>query len=92
MTAFELWLFDKNDIQTVTKVAMSEHAYEDEKIRVRLESKGEPILAETGKTVLLETATLQLEARIVDMEYGEGAAPDRSFFERLTLELSVWPK
>ena len=92
VTAFEVWLFDKNDIQTVTKVAMSEHAYEDEKIRVRLESKGEPILAETGKTVLLETATLQLEARIVDMAYGEGAAPDRSFFERLTLELSVWPK
>lgn len=92
VAAFELWLFDKNDIQTVTKVAMSEHAYEDEKIRVRLESKGEPILAETGKQVLLETATLQLEARIVDMEYGEGAAPDRSFFERLTLELSVWQK
>ena len=92
VTAFEIWLFDKNDIQTVTKVAMSEHAYEDEKIRVRLESKGEPILAETGKQVLLETATLQLEARIVDMAYGEGAAPDRSFFERLTLELSIWPK
>ncbi len=92
VTAFEIWLFDKNDIQTVTKVVMSEHAYEDEKIRVRLESKGEPILAETGKQVLLETATLQLEARIVDMEFGEGAAPDRSFFERLTLELSVWPK
>lgn len=92
VTAFEIWLFDKNDIQTVTKVAMSEHAYDDDKIRVRLESKGEPILAEPGKQVLLETATLQLEARIVDMAYGEGAAPDRSFFERITLELTVWPK
>jgi len=92
VTALEVWLFDKNDIQTVTKVIMSEHAYDDDKIRMRLESKGEPILAETGKQVLLETATLQLEARIVDMEYGEGAAPDRSFFQRLTLELAVWPK
>ena len=92
VTAFEVWLFDKNDIQTVTKVVMSEHAHEDDKIRIRLESKGEPILAEPGKQVLLETATLQLEARIVDMAYGEGAAPDHSFFERLTLEFSVWPK
>ncbi|MBG0785037.1 MAG: hypothetical protein H0S79_08025 [Anaerolineaceae bacterium] len=92
VSALEVWLFDKNDIQTVTKVVMSEHVYEDNKIRMRLESKGEPILAEPGKQVLLETATLQLEARIVDMEYGEGAAPDRSFFQRLTLELSVWPK
>lgn len=92
VTAFEVWLFDKNDIQTVTKVVMSAHAYENDKIHMRLESKGEPILAETGKQVLLETATLQLEARIVDMEYGEGAAPDQSFFQRLTLELAVWPK
>lgn len=92
VTAFEVWLFDKNDIQTVTKVIMSAHAHEDDKIRMRLESKGEPILAEPGKQVLLETATLQLEARIVDMEYGEGAAPDQSFFERMTLELAVWPK
>jgi len=92
VTAFEIWLFDKNDIQTVTKVIMSAHAHEDEKIRMRLESKGEPILAEPGKQVLLETATLQLEARIIDMEYGEGAAPDQSFFQRMTLELAVWPK
>ncbi|MCE1255772.1 MAG: hypothetical protein LWX83_19755, partial [Anaerolineae bacterium] len=27
VSAFEVWLFDKNDIQTVTKVLMSEHAY-----------------------------------------------------------------
>lgn len=92
VTAFEVWLFDKNDIQTVTKVVMSAHAYNDEKIRIRLESKGEPILAEQGKQILLETATLQLEARVIDMEYGVGAAPDESFFQRLTLELAVWEK
>lgn len=92
VAALEIWLFDKNDIQTVTKVVMSEHAFDDDKIHMRLESKGEPILAEPGKQVLLETATLQLEARIIDMEYGEGAAPDRSFFKRMTLELAVWPK
>jgi hypothetical protein len=92
VAALEVWLFDKNDIQTVTKVIMSEHAFDDDKIRMRLESKGEPILAEPGKQILLETATLQLETRIVDMEFGEGAAPDRSFFQRITFELSVYPK
>ncbi|MDF1519510.1 MAG: hypothetical protein P1P73_03400 [Brevefilum sp.] len=92
VTAFEVWLFDKNDIQTVTKVIMSAHAYDEDKIRMRLESKGEPVLAEPGKQVLLETATLQLEARVIDMEYGEGAAPDYSYFQRLTLELAIWPK
>jgi hypothetical protein len=92
VTALEVWLFDKNDIQTVTKVLMSDHAFNDPAIRQRLESKGEPILAEPGKHILLETATLQLEARIVDMNYGQGAMPACSFFDRLTLELAVWPK
>jgi hypothetical protein len=92
VTAFEVWLFDKNDIQTVTKVLMSEHAYNDPTIRQRLASKGEPVLIGPDKKVLLETATLTLEARVVDMNYGSGALPQNSFFERLTLELAVWPK
>jgi hypothetical protein len=92
VSAFEVWLFDKNDIQTVTKVLMSPHAFNDPQIRQRLASKGEPVLMEAGKRIMLETATLQLEARVVDMNYGSGALPPSSFFDRLTLELAVWPK
>lgn len=92
VTAFEVWLFDKNDIQTVTKVLMSPHAFNDGTIRQRLESKGEPVEIEAEKRVLLETATLQLEARVVDISLGGGALPENSFLERLTLELAVWPK
>lgn len=90
--AFEVWLFDKNDIQTVTKVLMSDHVFKDPSMHQKLLSKGEPVLAEPGKRILLETATLQLEARIVDMNYGQGPLPPNSYFERLTLELAVWPK
>ena len=92
ITAFEVWLFDKNDIQTVTKVLMSQHAYDDGAIASRLASKGEPVLLEPGGRVYLETATLVLEARVVDMNYGQGALPENSFFDRLTLELAIWPK
>jgi hypothetical protein len=92
VTAFEVWLFDKNDIQTVTKVLMSTHAMGDSSIKQRLASKGEPVLLEPGKQILLETATLQLEAKVIEMVYGQGALPSGSFVERLTLELSVWPK
>jgi hypothetical protein len=92
VTAFEVWLFDKNDIQTVTKVLMSSHAFEDVTIRQRLEAKGEPVLAETGSQAILETATLRLVARIVDMSYGEGALPENSFIDSVILELAVWQK
>lgn len=92
VTAFEVWLFDKNDIQTVTKVVMSHHAFNDPAVSQRLASKGEPVLAEPSKRILLETATLQLEARVVNMNYGQGALPANSFFEQITLELAVWQK
>jgi hypothetical protein len=92
ITALEIWLFDKNDIKTATKVLMSEHAYSDAGIRSRLEPKGELILAEPRGQILLETATLQLLATVVDLEYGRGPMPQNSYFERVTLELAVWPK
>ncbi len=92
VTAFEVWLFDKNDIQTVTKVLMSAHAFNDEATKTKLSAKGEPTLSQPGQQVVLETATLQLVARVVDMSYGEGALPPESFFNELILELAVWQK
>jgi hypothetical protein len=92
VAGLEIWLFDKNDIKTATKVLMSEHAYNDPNIRARLEPKGELVVVKPQEQILLETATLQLLATVVDMEYGSGAMPQRSFFERITLELAVWPR
>jgi hypothetical protein len=92
VAAFEVWLFDKNDIQTVTKVLMSAHAFRDEAVRQRLAAKGEPLQAEPAGQALLETATLRLVAKVVDMNYGEGALPDKSFFDNMILEIAVWQK
>lgn len=92
VTALEIWLFDKNDIKTATKVLMSQHAFNDPAIRARLEPKGELVLVEQQSQVLLETATLQLLATVVDLEYGTGPLPSDSYFERITLELAIWPR
>jgi len=92
VAALEIWLFDKNDIKTATKVLMSEHAYNDPNIRARLEPKGDLHVVRPGEQVLLETETLQLLATTVDMEYGMGALPQNSYFERITLELAIWPR
>ncbi|MBI2759369.1 MAG: hypothetical protein HYX49_11925 [Chloroflexi bacterium] len=92
VTALEIWLFDKNDIKTATKVLMSANAFADAGIRARLEAKGELIQVEPQKQIMLETETLQLLATVVDLQYGNGAMPNKSYFERLTLELALWPK
>lgn len=91
VTAFDVWLFDQNDISTVTKVLMSAHAYYDDALREELEKKGEPVLAEPGSEFFLETQNLRIIARVMDMVYGEGPLPDESYFERISLELSIWP-
>lgn len=92
VSAFEVWLFDKNDIQTVTKVLMSKYAYNDESTRNQLAAKGDPVLAEPGAVVSLETASLIVEARVVDMTYGQSALPSESFFERMTIEINAYPR
>lgn len=92
VSAFEVWLFDKNDIQTVTKILLSNYAYGDDDSRAALAAKGDLILAESGETIVLDTASLQVEARIVDLSYGEGALPAESFFDRLTIELKAYSK
>jgi hypothetical protein len=91
VTAFEVWLFDKSDIRTVTKVLMSPYAYNDDALRARLAPKGDPVLAELGKSIVLETTSLRVDARVVDLEYDGGAVPPQSQFTKLTVELMATP-
>ena len=92
VAALEVWPFDKNDIKTATKVLMGAHVYSDQNVRAKLEPKGELVLVEPQKQVMLETQTLQLLVTITDLEYGPPPLPDKSYFQRITLELAIWPK
>ena len=90
VTALEIWLFDKNDIRTITKVVMSDHAFFDDAIKAKLAPKGEPVQARENETIVLETASLIVNAQITDMVYGSGS--EQSIFDRFTIELSAWAK
>lgn len=92
VTAFEIWVFDTIDTRTMTKVLASEYAFNDPGSRQELSAKGELVLAKPGAIVTLETQSLLVQARVIDMSYGTGNTPPNSFFDRLTFELSAWPK
>lgn len=93
VTAIEVWLFDKNDIRTITKVIMSDHAFFDDALKAKLAPKGEPVLARENETIVLETATLIINAEITELEYGDdNVLPPQSYFDRFTIELSAWAK
>ncbi len=88
--AFEVWLFDKGDIRTVSKVIVSDLVLDDDELRQRLEEKGELIVARPGAVIELETLSLRLEARIIDYRYRADADLPDAVFEFLQVELTVF--
>ncbi|HSF80581.1 MAG TPA: hypothetical protein VLA49_05085 [Anaerolineales bacterium] len=92
VTAFEVWLFEAKSAQTDTKVLMSAHAFLNEGIRKKLEGKGELVLAEQGSELIMETNSLRMIGRVVDMTYAPNALASDGVFDHLILEKSVWQK
>jgi hypothetical protein len=93
VTALEIWLFDKSDIRTITKVVMSDHAFFDDALKAKLAPKGEPVLARETETIVLETASLIINAEITEIGYStDNALPAMSSFDQITIRLSVWSK
>ncbi|MCD4753358.1 MAG: hypothetical protein K8R40_09830 [Anaerolineaceae bacterium] len=92
VTAFEVWLFDKNDVQTVTKVLMTDFAMGDMDIRQRLEVKGEPVQIQPDMLITLETATLSLEAKVLKVEYGPSSLQDTTVIHQMQVEMTVQSK
>jgi hypothetical protein len=88
--AFDVGLFDKTDITTLSRVVMTESAYNDPNLRAKIEAnpQAEAILAEAGKEFTLETSALRVAAKIEEMEYG----PGNEFFNKLKMSLNVFIK
>ncbi len=87
VTALEVWLFDKNDIRTLTKVLMSEQCYNDAALRAKLASKGEAVLVQAGDVIPLVTQTLKINARVDDVVYGDST---NSYFQQMTIQIGAW--
>ncbi|HOG46074.1 MAG TPA: hypothetical protein PLJ35_14235 [Anaerolineae bacterium] len=91
VTAFEVWLFDKTDIRTVSVVLASSHAHSDAALRTKLASRGEIVLAQPGGSFSVKTSSLKLEGRILDLAYGSGDVPAQSYFTTFSVELAPVP-
>jgi hypothetical protein len=87
VSAFEIWLFDKDDVRTETTVLLSEAAAADGTVRERLAPKGKLLEAEQGQVITLETANLRLQATIAEVEYETDA---HAAFAKLTTRLEVF--
>lgn len=93
VTAFEVWVFDINDAHTVSQILTSDYAYGNQALKTKLSRKGSIVLARPGQRLKLETGTLRVRARLAEIIYGQAPnLPEKSFFETLKVEVSVWSK
>ncbi|MEJ2556902.1 MAG: hypothetical protein P8186_11870 [Anaerolineae bacterium] len=91
VVAFEVWLFDKPNTRTITKVLMSDFAYNNETLRNKLASRGDPVLATSGGAFTLETPALTVQAQITEIANGEDT-PAFGYFNNLSVALTVYRK
>jgi hypothetical protein len=89
VNAFEVWLFDKGDIRTVSKVLVSDYTYENEALNARLSAKGDLVVAQTGSSFTLETLALQVTVTITDVAYVPDASRPDAVFAQLNVEMLV---
>ena len=87
VTAFEIWLFDKDDIHTATWYLLSDFALSNEGIFDRLQQHGKCEQIRPGGVYVLETETLEVEIRVLELEYGSEMEEKNSYFSNVTFDV-----
>ena len=89
VNAFEVWLFDKSDIRTISKVLVTQHTFEDQELNARLSAKGDLIMVRQGLQINLETLTLQVTAVVSGFSYVPGDELSMSAFAQMNVKMTV---
>lgn len=93
VTAFDVGLFDKTDITTLSRVVMTESAYNNEMTRTKIEAnpQAEAVVAAPGTEFSFETSALRVEAKIEDMDTAPGEG-GQSYFTKLKVTMNLFLK
>jgi hypothetical protein len=92
VSAIALWVFDKNDFQSTTKVLMTDYAYNDQVIRTKLKARGEAVLAVDGGVVEIVTSTLRVLIQVSDLGLNADNNPPHGYFQSVSLTFNVYKR
>ncbi len=92
VTAFEIWLFDREDVQTPTFFLLSDFAYSNESLLNRLKNKGRFDRLVKGGEYIVESHTLKMKVQISALEYGTENDERNSYFNQVAFDVTVWQK
>jgi hypothetical protein len=91
VVALAVWVFDKNDFQSTTKVLMTDYAYNDSLIRGKLDNRGDAILARNGQ-MSIDTSTLRVEVDVSGLDFAPVGNETNGYFEKINLQYRVFKK
>lgn len=92
VTAFEAWLFDRQDTVTPTVFLLSDYAYRQPEMLERLKNKGQFELMQVGKKIEVETFALKMTLTISEIIYGTESSDPRSYFDKVVFDVKVTRK
>jgi hypothetical protein len=89
--ALSVWVFDKADFKSVTKILATDHAMNTPAIRAKLAQKGEVIRATDNLTFDIITSRLHVVAHITDVLLNDDDPPN-SYFKNARVNFIVQRK
>lgn len=90
VSALSLWVFDKNDFQSTTKVLMTDYAWNDPITRSKLKARGDAVQAMDGGVVEILTSMLRVEIQVHDLVLNTDNNPPDGYFQSATLTFTVY--
>jgi hypothetical protein len=92
VSALSLWVFDKNDFQSTTKVLMTDFAWNDPVIRTKLKARGDAVLAVNGGVVEILTTMLRVVVQVNDLALNSDNNPPQGYFQNVALTFTVYKR
>jgi hypothetical protein len=89
--ALSIWVFDKNDFQSTTKVLMTDYAYNDAVMTDKVKNRGASLLARNGAFDIV-TSTMRVDVEVSALDFGAIGSEPSGFFENLQLRFKVYRK
>ncbi len=91
VTALAVWVFDKNDFHSTTKVLLTPYAFRNNVMRSKLEQRGELVQAKPGIFEVM-TSTLRVEVEVRNLQLLPLDGDPDGYFQRAELEFRVYKK
>ena len=90
-TTLAVWVFDKTDFQSTTKLLMTNHVYNDAVVRGKLKERGDALEARNGVFEIV-TSTMRVEVEVSGLDFGPIDNDPLGFYEKANLQFRVFKK